>query len=96
MFKKKCFLILLCFLLGPFFFAPKIFAQNKFKQKIEDAITGKSTSMVDSSIINLNNQIKTLQSYSGKRINTIVIKQYNLATSIDAKDSKLKDIFTKT
>ena len=96
MFKKKCFSILLCFLLGPFFFAPNIFSQNKFKQKIEDAITGKSTSMVDSSIINLNNQIKTLQSYSGKRINTIVIKQYNLATSIDAKDSKLKDIFTKT
>ena len=64
-------------------------------QKLEDAVTGKSTSMVDSTKINLNNQIKTLQSYTGKRINAIVIKQYNLATSIDAKDSKLKDVFTK-
>ena len=64
-------------------------------QKIEDAVKGKPTSMVDSSKINLNNQIKTLQSFTGKRINTIVIEQHNLATSIDAKDSKLKDIFTK-
>ena len=64
-------------------------------QKLEDAVTGKSTSMVDSTKINLNNQIKTLQSYTGKRINAIVIKQYNLATSIDAKDSKLMDVFTK-
>ncbi len=64
-------------------------------QKLEDAVTGKSTSMVDSTKINLNNQIKTLQSYTGKRINAIVIKQYNLATSIDANDSKLMDVFTK-
>ncbi len=64
-------------------------------QKLEDAVTGKSTSMVDSTKINLNNQIKTLQSYTGKRINAIVIKQYNLATSIDANVSKLKDVFTK-
>jgi len=64
-------------------------------QKLEDAVTGKSTSMVDSTKINLNNQIKTLQSYTGKRINAIAIKQYNLATSIDANDSKLMDVFTK-
>ena len=64
-------------------------------QKLEDAVTGKSTSMVDSTKINLNNQIKTLQSYTGKRINAIIIKQYNLATSIDANDSKLIDVFTK-
>ena len=64
-------------------------------QKLEDAVTGKSTSMVDSTKINLNNQIKTLQSYTGKRINAIVIKQYNLATSIDANDSKLMNVFTK-
>ena len=95
MFKKKCTSIFLCCLLGSFFFTPNIFAQNKLIQKFEDAVTGKSTSMVDSTKINLNNQIKTLQSYTGKRINAIVIKQYNLATSIDANDSKLMDVFTK-
>ena len=57
-----------------------MFAQNKLIQKIEDAVTGKSKPMVDSSKINLDNQIKILQFYSGKRINTIVIKQQNLAT----------------
>jgi len=92
---KRCFLFFLCCQIGSFFFAPNMFAQNKLIQKIEDAVTGISTSMVDSSIINLNNQIKTFQSFSGKRINTIVIKQQNLATNIDAKDSKLRDIFTK-
>jgi hypothetical protein len=95
MFKKKCPSIFLCCLLGSFFFTPNIFAQNKLIQKLEDAVTGKSTSMVDSTKINLNNQIKTLQSYTGKRINAIIIKQYNLATSIDANDSKLIDVFTK-
>lgn len=92
---KRYSFIFLCSLFGSFIFAPKIFAQNKLIQKLEDAITGKSTSMVDSSKINLNKNIKTLESYSGKRINTIVIEQHNLATSIDAKDTKLKDIFTK-
>jgi hypothetical protein len=70
-------------------------AQNKIIQKIEDAVTGKPRPMVDSTKINLSIQIKTLQSYSGKRINSIVIKQQNLATNIDAKDAKLRDIFTK-
>jgi hypothetical protein len=95
MLNKRCFLIFLYCQIGSLLFAQNTFAQNKLIQKIEDAITGKSRSMVDSSKINLSNQIKTLQSFTGKRINSIVIEQHNLATSIDAKDSKLKDVFTK-
>ena len=86
--------ILIC-LIGQLILTQPLFAQNKLIQKIEDAVTGKPRPMVDSSKINLNIQIKTLQSYSGKRINTIVIKQQNLATNIDAKDSKIRDVFTK-
>ena len=95
MLNKRCFLIFFYCQLGSLLFAPNMFAQNKLIQKIEDAVTGKSKPMVDSSKINLDNQIKILQSYSGKRINTIVIKQQNLATNIDANDSNLKDFFTK-
>ena len=93
---KNIFLkILFITVIGQLFLMQNVCAQNKIIQKIEDAVTGKSRPMVDSTKINLSIQIKTLQSYSGKRINSIVIKQQNLATNIDAKDAKLRDIFTK-
>ena len=93
---KNIFLkILFITVIGQLFLMQNVCAQNKIIQKIEDAVTGKSMPMVDSTKINLSIQIKTLQSYSGKRINSIVIKQQNLATNIDAKEAKLRDIFTK-
>ena len=93
---KNIFLkILFITVIGQLFLIQNVCAQNKIIQKIEDAVTGKPRPMVDSTKINLSIQIKTLQSYSGKRINSIVIKQQNLATNIDAKDAKLRDIFTK-
>jgi hypothetical protein len=40
-------------------------------------------------------QIRSLQSYTGKRINSITIEQHDFLTSIDSKDSKMKDLFSK-
>ena len=75
---KNIFLkILFITVIGQLFLMQNVCAQNKIIQKIEDAVTGKPRPMVDSTKINLSIQIKTLQSYSGKRINSIVIKQQN-------------------
>ncbi|MFN5189496.1 MAG: hypothetical protein ACK5DH_08180, partial [Chitinophagia bacterium] len=41
------------------------------------------------------NNIATLKSYAGKRINSITIEQHNFLASIDSKESNLKDIFSK-
>ncbi len=95
MLNKRCFLLFLYCQLGTFIFAPNMFAQNKIIQKIEDAVTGKPESMTDSARINLLKQIRSLKSYTGKIINSITIDQHDFLTSIDAKDSKMKDLFSK-
>ena len=41
------------------------------------------------------NNIATLKSYAGKRINSITIEQHNFLTSIDSRESNLKDVFFK-
>jgi hypothetical protein len=51
--------------------------------------------MTDSSRIYIFNNIATLTSYAGKRINSITIEQHNFLSSIDSKESNLKDIFSK-
>jgi hypothetical protein len=76
-------------------FAPTIFAQTKLIDKVKNAITGKSLSMTDSNRIYLFNNIATLKSYAGKRINSITIEQHNFLTSIDSRESNLKDVFSK-
>jgi hypothetical protein len=51
--------------------------------------------MTDSARINLLKQIRSLKSYTGKIINSITIEQHDFLTSIDSKDSKMKDLFSK-
>jgi hypothetical protein len=51
--------------------------------------------MTDSSRIYIFNNIASLTSYAGKRINSITIEQHNFLSSIDSKESNLKDIFSK-
>jgi hypothetical protein len=51
--------------------------------------------MTDSSRIYIFNNIASLTSYAGKRINSITIEQQNFLSSIDSKESNLKDIFSK-
>lgn len=71
------------------------YAQTSLLDKAKKAITGKSLSMTDSTRIYLFNNIATLKSYAGKRINSITIEQHNFSTSIDSKESNLKDVFSK-
>jgi hypothetical protein len=51
--------------------------------------------MTDSTRIYIFNNIASLTSYAGKRINSITIEQQNFLSSIDSKESNLKDIFSK-
>ena len=95
MYKKGIALLIVCNLFWQIFFAPTIFAQTKLIDKVKNAITGKSLSMTDSNRIYLFNNIATLKSYSGKRINSITIEQHNFLISIDSMESNLKDIFSK-
>ena len=95
MHKKGIALLIVFNLFWQIIFAPTIFAQTKIIDKVKNAITGKSLSMTDSNRIYLFNNIATLKSYAGKRINSITIEQHNFLTSIDSRESNLKDIFSK-
>ena len=95
MFKKGIPLLIVFNLFWQFIFAPTIFAQTSLKKTVKKAITGKSIPMTDSSRIYIFNNIATLTSYAGKRINSITIEQHNFLSSIDSKESNLKDIFSK-
>ena len=93
---KKIFLqVLFINVIGQLFLMQVVYAQKNILEKAQKAITGKSQSMTDSSKTNLLNQIRTLNSYAGKRINSITIEQHNFSTSIDSKESNLKSFFTK-
>lgn len=93
--KKGIALFIVFNLLGQFIFAPTIFAQTNLIEKVKKAVTGKSLSMTDSNRIYLFNNIATLKSYAGKRINSITIEQHNFLASIDSRESNLKDVFSK-
>jgi hypothetical protein len=95
MFKKGIPLLIVFNLFWQFIFAPTIFAQTSLKKTVKKAITGKSIPMIDSSRIYIFNNIASLTSYAGKRINSITIEQHNFLSSIDSKESNLKDIFSK-
>jgi len=95
MYKKGFTLFIVIYLFGQFLFAPTIFAQTTIIEKVKNAVTGKSESMTDSARINLLKQIRSLKSYTGKIINSITIEQHDFLTSIDSKDSKMKDLFSK-
>jgi hypothetical protein len=95
MYKKGIALFIVLNLFGQCIFAPTILAQTKLIDKVKNAITGKSLSMTDSNRIYLFNNIATLKSYAGKRINSITIEQHNFLTSIDSRESNLKDVFSK-
>jgi hypothetical protein len=95
MHKKGIALLIVFNLFWQIIFAPTIFAQTKIIDKVKNAITGKSLSMTDSNRIYLFNNIATLKSYAGKRINSITIEQHNFLTSIDSRESNLKDVFSK-
>lgn len=82
-------LVLLCLSFQP------LFAQQKILQKAQKAITGKSLSMIDSTRIYLFNNIEALKSYTGKRINSITFEQHNFSTTIDSKESNIRDFFTR-
>jgi len=93
---KKIFLqVLFIAVIGQLFLMQAVYAQINLLEKAQKAITGKPQSMTDSTKINLINQIRTLNSYAGKRINSITIEQHDFLTSIDSKDSKMKDLFSK-
>ncbi len=95
MFKKGIPLLIVFNLFWQFIFAPTIFAQTSLKKTVKKAITGKSIPMTDSSRIYIFNNIASLTSYAGKRINSITIEQHNFLSSIDSKESNIKDIFSK-
>ena len=95
MFKKGVPLFIVFNLFGQFIFPPTIFAQTNLKETVKKAITGKSISMTDSNRIYILNNIATLKSYAGKRINSITIEQHNFLATIDSKESNIKDIFSK-
>jgi len=95
MFKKGIPLLIVFNLFWQFIFAPTIFAQTSLKKTVKKVITGKSIPMTDSSRIYIFNNIASLTSYAGKRINSITIEQQNFLSSIDSKESNLKDIFSK-
>jgi hypothetical protein len=93
---KKIFLqILFIAIVGQLFLMQNIYAQINLLEKAQKAITGKAESMTDSTKTNLLKQIRTLNSYAGKRINSITIEQQNFTMTIDSKESNLKDFFTK-
>jgi hypothetical protein len=95
MYKKGIALFILLLLFGQIIFVSNSFAQTTIIDKVKNAVTGKSESMTDSTRINLLKQIRSLKSYTGKRINSITIEQHDFLTSIDSKDSKMKDLFSK-
>jgi hypothetical protein len=95
MYQKGITLFILLNLLGQIIFVSNIAAQTKIIDKVKQAITGNSESMTDSTGINLLKQIRSLKSYTGKRINSITIEQHDFLTSLDSKDSKMKDLFSK-
>jgi hypothetical protein len=93
---KKIFLpAILISVIGQLVLAPSINAQNSILEKAKKNIIGNSASMTDSTKTNLLNQIRTLNSFKGKRINSINIEQQNFTMTIDSKESNLKDLFTK-
>ena len=93
---KQIFLqILFIAVIGQLFLMQAVYAQINLLEKAQKAITGKPQSMTDSTKTNLLNQIRTLNSYAGKRINSITIEQLNFSTSIDSKESNLKSFFSK-
>jgi hypothetical protein len=95
MYKKGIALFIVLNLFGQCIFAPTILAQTNLIEKVKNAVTGKPQSMTDSNRIYLFNNIATLKSYAGKRINSITIEQHNFLTSIDSRESNLKDVFSK-
>lgn len=95
MYKKGIALFIVLNLFGQFIFAPTIVAQTNLIEKVKNAVTGKPLSMSDSARINLLKQIRSLKSYTGKIINSITIEQHDFLTSLDSKDSKMKDLFSK-
>ena len=95
MYKKGIALFILLNLFGQIIFVSNIAAQSNIIEKVKNAVTGKSESMTDSARINLLKQIRSLKSYTGKIINSITIEQHDFLTSIDSKDSKMKDLFSK-
>jgi hypothetical protein len=95
MYRKGIALFILLHLFGQIIFVSNSFAQTTIINKVKNAVTGKSESMTDSTRINLLKQIRSLKSYTGKRINSITIEQHDFLTSIDSKDSKMKDLFSK-
>ena len=95
MYKKWIALFIVFNLLWQITFVPTILAQTNLIEKVKNAVTGKPHAMTDSTRINLMKQIRSLQSYTGKRINSITIEQHDFLTSIDSKDSKMKDLFSK-
>jgi len=95
MYQKGITLFILLNLFGQCIFAPTIVAQTNLIDKVKHAVTGKAESMTDSTGINLLKQIRSLQSYTGKRINSITIEQHDFLTSLESKDSKMKDLFSK-
>ncbi len=95
MYKKWIALFIVFNLLWQITFVPTILAQTNLIEKVKNVVTGKPHAMTDSTRINLLKQIRSLQSYTGKRINSITIEQHDFLTSIDSKDSKMKDLFSK-
>ena len=95
MYKKWIALFIVFNLLWQITFVPTIVAQTNIIEKVKNAVTGKAQAMTDSTRINLLKQIRSLKSYTGKRINSIIIEQHDFLTSIDSKDSKMKDLFSK-
>ena len=93
--KKWIALFIVFNLLLQISFVPTIIAQTNLIEKVKNAVTGKPQAMTDSTRINLLKQIRSLKSYTGKRINSIIIEQHDFLTSIDSKDSKMKDLFSK-
>ena len=73
---KKIFLSALWIgVIGQLFLTQAVYAQNSLLNKVQKAITGKSISMTDSINTNLLKQIRSLESFRGKRINSIRIEQ---------------------
>ncbi|MEY3539494.1 MAG: hypothetical protein RL188_911 [Bacteroidota bacterium] len=76
-------------------FMPHLKAQTSLINRIKNAVTGKALSMTDSTRIYLFNNIASLKSYTGKRINSITIEQHNFSSNIDSEESTFKDFFSK-
>jgi len=76
-------------------FVHNLMAQTSLINRIKDAVTGKALSTTDSTGIYLFNNIASLKSYAGKRINSITIEQHNFSSNIDSQESTFKDFFSK-